>query len=195
VLYCSGGKNLGPAGVTLALVKDELLCDDPAQATHAEHAHCPGVFSYRTLARSAPAPSLATTPPTFAVYMVGLVLEHLAARGGVEAAEARAKRRAALVYGVIDESRGFYENSVDDASRSRMSVPFRVRGPGGADASAAEQAAMETRFLAEAEAAGFRHLGGHPLFGGARATLYDGVPDEDVDALVAFMRYFRKQHA
>lgn len=193
VLYCSGGKNLGPAGVTLVLVRDDLLADDPDARTHAEHPFCPGVLSYRSVARSAPAPSLATTPPTFAVYMVGLVLEHLAARGGVRAAERRAVARAAKVYDAIDASGGFFENRVEHASRSRMSVPFRVRGPAGAAPHA--QAALERAFLDGAEAAGFRYLGGHPLFGGARATLYDGVPDESVDALVAFMKRFHARHA
>ena len=191
VVYCSGGKNLGPAGVTLALVRDDLIDD----ADELEHPWCPSTLSYRTAARSN---SLANTPNTFAVYMIGLVLEHCRARGGVGAAGARARERAAAVYDAIDESRGFYVNEVDAASRSLMSVPFRVRrAPSSPDDGGFnyEDMELEQRFIADAEAAGFRHLAGHPLFGGARASLYEGVPDASIDALVAFMRSFRARNA
>jgi len=186
VLYCSGGKNLGPAGVTLCLVKDSLL--DAGR----EHPACPSVLSYSQVGNSKPIGSIYSTPPTFQVYMLGLCLDHVLETGGVQAAAARAIERAELVYSVIDASNGFYRNGVDGPSRSRMSVPFRVAPPSRSPAEAAE---LETTFLREAEENGFRHIAGHPLFGGMRASLYHGVPDASVHALAGFMERFRQRHA
>ena len=184
VVYCSGGKNLGPAGLTLVIVREDLLAD------HLEHPLCPAILSYRSLARSQPIPNIYATPPTFNVYMLGLVLEHLQAKGGVSQAAMNAERRSRLVYSAIDASKGFYTNEVETDSRSRMSVPFRING-GRAPSDAL---ALEQAFLKQMEAAGFRHLAGHPLHGGVRASLYHGVPDDSVLALVAFMEHFQKLH-
>jgi len=186
VLYCSGGKNLGPAGVTMCLVKDSLL------DAGLEHPACPSVLSYSQVGNSKPIGSIYSTPPTFQVYMLGLCLEHVMETGGVQAAATRSIERADLVYSVIDASNGFYRNEVEAASRSRMSVPFRVAPP---SRSPAEVAVLEATFLSEAEEAGFRHVAGHPLFGGMRASLYHGVPDASVHALVGFMERFRQRHA
>ena len=184
VVYCSGGNNLGPAGLTLVIVREDLLTD------HLEHPFCPAILSYRSLARSQPIPNIYATPPTFNVYMLGLVLEHLQAKGGVSQASVDAEWRAALVYNTIEASKGFYTNKVVAESRSRMSVPFRISG-GRAPADAL---ALEQTFLKQMEAAGFRHLAGHPLHGGVRASLYHGVPNDSVLALVAFMERFQKRH-
>jgi len=183
VVYCSGGKNLGPAGVTLVLVRDDLL--------GSPHPLCPSAMSYSAMASTSPIPNLYLTPPTFSLYMVGLVLEHLREAGGVATAERRAALRSGWLYEVIDSSRGFYQNSIEPLSRSRMSVPFTL-APGAR--SPEELAALEQTFLAEAEAAGFTHLRGHPLAGGLRASLYNGVSDESVAALVSFLLSFQARH-
>ncbi|KAL1528861.1 hypothetical protein AB1Y20_010184 [Prymnesium parvum] len=181
VLYASGGKNLGPAGLTLVLVRDELL---GAQ----EHPLCPSFLSYRELAGSKPQPNLYLTPPTFCVYMTGLMLEWVTLHGGLEAAEIRAKARSELLYEVIDSSNGFYVNHVEEAARSRISIPFRIDG--SSSRSPLDSEKLERAFVAESEAAGFRSLAGHPLAGGMRASLYHGVPDASVAALANFMRRF-----
>ena len=126
------------------------------------HPLCPSAMSYSAMASTSPIPNLYLTPPTFSLYMVGLVLEHLREAGGVATAERRAALRSGWLYEVIDSSRGFYQNSVEPSSRSRMSVPFTL-APGAR--SPEELAALEQTFLAEAEAAGFTHLRGHPLAG------------------------------
>jgi len=121
------------------------------------------------------------------------MLDWVQANGGLEAAEQRAIVRAAKVYEAIDESAGFYHNPVDEAARSRISIPFRVMG----DASLGpdQSAKLDVAFLAEAESLGFRSLAGHPLVGGVRASLYHGVEDRSVDGLVDLMRRFRRKHA
>ena len=186
VLYCSGGKNLGPAGLTLALVRDDLL--DGSR----EHPLCPSVLSYKTLSSSKPIGSIYATPPTYGIYMLSLVLDDLHARGGLRWAAERTARLAGLVYDAIDASGGFYTNPVEPASRSRISVPFGVTGGGGR--SPGESAELERRFLAEASQAGFRHLAGHPIAGGARVSIYNGVPERSVEALADFMYAFRRAH-
>lgn len=188
VLYASGGKNLGPAGMTVALVRDDLIADASRR-----HPLCPSMLAYSSLATSTPQPNLYLTPPTFNVYMTGLVLDHLKSTGGVAAAARRAEARAQKVYDAIDASRGFYQNDVDVGSRSRMSIPFRVSAGGARPEE--EMRRLERAFVAESEAAGFRNLQGHPALGGLRATLYLGLPDASVDALVVFMRRFERKHA
>lgn len=187
VIYCSGGKNLGPAGVTLVLVRDDLLGEAR------EHMLCPSMLSYGTCARSMPVPNIYLTPPTFGVYMMGLCLEHLAARGGLAAAEERSVMRAEWVYEQIDRSGGFYVNNIDEGSRSRMSIPFRVTSGNRRSPDQAEE--LEQRFLAQAHAMGFRHMAGHPMAGGVRASMYLGVEDVSIHALADFMDRFRRENA
>lgn len=178
VIYASGGKNLGPSGFAVLIVREDLLARTP-------HPQLPLVLDWRASATSAPIPSISYTPPSFCIDMCRRVLEHLLANGGVEAMERRAIARAARVYHAIDDSNGFYVNGVEPASRSRMNIPFRIRsGDAGRDAQ------LEARFVREADAAGLLQLAGHPLVGGMRATLYNGVPDHAVEALVAFMEAF-----
>lgn len=177
VIYASSGKNLGPAGFAVVIVRRALLERTSRRAT-------PSILDWARLAEPSPIPSLYNTPPTFALWVCSLVLEDLVAQGGLEAVEARAAARAARVYARIDASDGFYENRVHAPHRSRMNVPFRIRGG---------DAALEARFVREAEALEMHQLFGHPRFGGLRASLYNGVPDEAVDALVAFLDDFARR--
>lgn len=170
VIYASSGKNLGPAGVTVVIVREDLLGRARPET--------PSVLDWTKSASSQPIASLYSTPPVFAIYVMGLVLDDLVARGGVAAMERRAIERAGRIYRLIDESRGLFTNHVRVRARSRMNIPFRVRG-GDVDA--------EKRFTAEAEARGLHQLFGHPLFGGQRITLYNGVRDDSFEALVAFL--------
>ncbi len=122
------------------------------------------------------------TPPTFSLYLAGLVFDWLVEQGGLEAMEAVNRRKAQRLYGYIDAS-GFYANPVEPASRSLMNVPFTL-----ADAS------LDKSFLAEADAAGLRNLKGHRSVGGMRASIYNAVSEAAVAALIDFMRDFERRH-
>ncbi len=176
-LYASSGKNLGPAGFAVVVVKRSLIARGARPQT-------PSILDWSKLAEPAPIASLYSTPATFAIYVSSLVLEDLEARGGLVAAERRSSERAARVYARIDASSGFYTNAVHPPHRSRMNVPFRIRGG---------DSALEARFVREAEALGLHQLFGHPRFGGLRASLYHGVPDAAVDALDAFLVDFGRR--
>lgn len=172
VIYAGAQKNIGPAGLTVVIVRDDLL----------ERASplVPKVYDYR---RQAEAGSMANTPPTFAWYVAGLVFEWLTEQGGVAAIEAVNRRKADKLYRAIDESGGFYSNTVDPRCRSRMNVPFAL-----ADSS------LDEAFLDEADDNGFMGLKGHRAVGGMRASLYNAVAEEAVDDLVAFMADFMARH-
>lgn len=170
-------KNLGPAGVTLVVVREDLL-------GHAMKS-CPSAFDYKTVADNR---SMYNTPPTFAIYMAGLTLQWLkrqaeGALTGVAAMEARNIAKAALLYGYIDQS-AFYSNQVAAHCRSRMNVPFFLHDESRNEA-----------FLAGAKAAGLLQLKGHKSVGGMRASIYNAMPIEGVQALVAYMRDFEKTQA
>lgn len=171
VIYGGAQKNAGPAGVTLAFVRKDLL----------GHAlpHCPSVFDYASVAK---AQSMFNTPPTYAIYMAGLVFKWLLAHGGVEAMAAASQRKSQALYGCIDGS-DLYENRIDPARRSRMNVPFLLRDE-----------SLNATFLAESEAAGLLALKGHKSVGGMRASLYNAMPLEGVLALIDFMRDFEARH-
>lgn len=179
VIYASSGKNLGPAGFAVVIVRRSLLARRSRPQT-------PSILDWNKLATPAPIPSIYNTPATFPIYVSSLILEDLIARGGLKAAEQRAIARAGAVYARIDESNGFYTNDIAHEHRSRMNIPFQIRG--------GQAPELEERFVAEAEARGLHQLFGHPRFGGLRASLYNGVPDEGVDALVAFLDAFRRRH-
>ena len=169
-------KNIGPAGLTIVIVRDDLL-------GHALPV-CPSAFDYKVVADNE---SMFNTPPTFGIYMAGLVFQWLKRQTeggltGVAAMEARNTRKAALLYDYIDGS-GFYVNKVDKACRSRMNVPFFL-----ADES------LNESFLAEAKAKGLLQLKGHKSVGGMRASLYNAMPMEGVSALVGFMREFERRY-
>lgn len=179
-IYASGGKNLGPAGVTCVIIRDDLV--------GLESPNCPSVLSYSKMVHSKPIPSIYNTPPTFLIYMVNLVLSHNISFGGMPALQARAKARADSVYRIMDESNGFYvPKCYDMPHRSRMNIPFRIGGASG-------DKGLESEFCEQAEKAGLLQLFCHPLFPGCRITLYNGIPDTAVNALADFMVKFAREH-
>ena len=167
LLFGGAQKNIGPAGLTLVIVREDLL--DRALPT------CPSAFDYRTVADAG---SMFNTPSTYAIYIAGLVFQWLKREGGLAAMEARNIAKAKLLYDCIDGT-GFYRNRVDPACRSRMNVPFLLRDESLNDA-----------FLAGAKDAGLLQLKGHKSVGGMRASIYNAMPLAGVQALVDFMRDF-----
>ncbi len=170
-------KNLGPAGLTLVVVREDLL-------GHALSI-CPSAFDYKTVADNR---SMYNTPPTYAIYMAGLTFQWLkrqreGSTTGVQAMERRNIAKAQLLYEAIDSS-GFYLNKVRKDCRSRMNVPFFLRDE-----------ARNDDFLAGARNAGLLQLKGHKSVGGMRASIYNAMPIEGVQALVAYMREFERRHA
>jgi phosphoserine aminotransferase len=165
-------KNLGPAGLTLVIVREDLI-------GHAL-AHCPSAFDYKTVADNE---SMFNTPPTYSIYIAGLVFQWLKKNGGIAAMQARNIAKAQLLYDCIDSS-SFFENRVAKDCRSRMNVPFFLRDESRNDA-----------FLAGAKAANLLQLKGHKSVGGMRASIYNAMPLEGVQALVAYMRDFEKTQA
>lgn len=163
-------KNLGPAGLTLVVVREDLL-------GHAVP-HCPSAFDYQLVAEAG---SMYNTPPTYAIYMAGLVFQWLKRQGGVAAIEAANIAKAQLFYDYLDGS-ALYENRVAKDCRSRMNIPFFLRDESRNDA-----------FLAGAKAAGLLQLKGHKSVGGMRASLYNAMPIEGVQALVAYMQEFERK--
>jgi len=171
VIYAGAQKNIGPAGLTLVIVREDLL--GKAQA------NTPAMFDYKI---HADADSMYNTPPTYAWYLAGLVFQLLKRKGGLQAMAEINKRKADKLYAAIDDS-GFYRNPVEKSSRSWMNVPFTL-----ADAN------LDKTFLAEAAQAGLKTLGGHRSVGGMRASIYNAMPEAGVDALVAFMQDFAKRN-
>ena len=165
-------KNIGPAGLTLVIVREDLL-------GHALPV-CPSAFDYKTVADNQ---SMFNTPPTFAIYMAGLIFQWLKKLGGVPAIEARNIAKARLLYDAIDNSQ-LYVNKVSKDCRSRMNVPFFLRDE-----------SLNEAFLAGAKAAGLLQLKGHKSVGGMRASLYNAMPLEGVQALVEYMREFQRTQA
>ncbi|MCL2162422.1 MAG: 3-phosphoserine/phosphohydroxythreonine transaminase [Betaproteobacteria bacterium] len=168
LIYAGAQKNIGPSGVTLVIVRDDLL-DRAGENVSAQ-------LSYR---RQADSGSMLNTPPTFAIHVAGLVFKWLKAQGGLNAIAAVNREKARRLYGAIDNSGGFYRNTVDAACRSIMNVPFILPTP-----------ELEAQFIKESEAEGFIGLKGHQSVGGIRASLYNAVPLEAVEALVRFMGEF-----
>jgi phosphoserine aminotransferase len=171
VIYAGAQKNIGPAGLAIVIVREDLL-------GHARR-ETPGVIDYKTMAEN---DSMWNTPSTLSWYFAGLVFEWLAEQGGLEAMGKINERKAAKLYGAIDSS-GFYKNPVDKAYRSWMNIPFTLADP-----------ALDKPFLQEAKAAGLTNLKGHRVVGGMRASLYNAMPEAGVDALIAFMADFAKRN-
>jgi phosphoserine aminotransferase len=167
--FAGAQKNLGPAGLTLVFVRDELL--DQAMDI------CPSAFTYKQVAANQ---SMYNTPPTYGIYMAGLVFQWLKRQGGIAAMEATNRAKAELLYSAIDDS-SLYENRVHPSCRSRMNVPFFLKDESLNDA-----------FLAAAKARGLLQLKGHKSVGGMRASLYNAMPLAGVEALVAHLRDFEK---
>ena len=164
-------KNLGPAGLTLVVVREDLL--DRALPA------CPTAFNYREVAN---ADSMYNTPPTYAIYMAGLVFEWLEQQGGMAAIEAANIAKADLLYGFLDAS-SLFENRVQANCRSRMNVPFFLRDE-----------SLNEAFLAGAQQAGLLQLKGHKSVGGMRASIYNAMPLQGVQTLVDYMREFERTH-
>ena len=171
VIYAGAQKNIGPAGLTLVIVRRDLLGRADAQ--------CPAMLNWQTAADN---DSMYNTPPTFALYLADLVFDWLEDLGGLAAMEAINRRKAEKLYAAIDGS-DFYANPVELASRSLMNVPFTLADP-----------ALDKLFLQESEAAGLLNLKGHRSVGGMRASIYNAVSEEAVDALIAFMQDFEQRN-
>jgi phosphoserine aminotransferase len=170
LIYAGAQKNLGPAGVTVVIIRDDLL----ARATE----DLPEYLRYRTHAESN---SLYNTPPVFSIWILALVLDWIGTEGGLSAITDRNERKAAALYEAIESSDGFYRCPVDPAVRSSMNVVFRL-----ADEDA------EKRFLAGAAERGLSGLKGHRSVGGVRASIYNAMPEAGVAALIEYMQAFRR---
>jgi len=171
VIYAGAQKNIGPAGITVVIVRNDLLERAPLNLPH--------LMTWRSYAESG---SMTNTPPTFAWYVADLVFRYLKDRGGLQAMAEVNARKAANLYEAIDSS-DFYSNPVQEDCRSWMNVPFVL-----ADAS------LDATFLQESAAAGLTNLKGHRSVGGMRASIYNAVPEEAVDALIEFMGDFERVH-
>jgi phosphoserine aminotransferase len=169
LIYAGAQKNLGPAGVTIVIVRPDML--------QRSQKSLPTMLNYAVHAENG---SLYNTPPAFGVYAVGLVMKWLRANGGLAAMAAANRRKAAALYAEIDRS-GFYRGTAHKDCRSLMNVTFRL---------ATED--LDRQFVKESAAAGFDGLKGHRSVGGMRASIYNAFPEEGVDALVGFMREFER---
>jgi len=171
LIYAGAQKNIGPSGLVVVIVREDLLGRARPET--------PSVFDYQKVAAEH---SMLNTPPTFAWYMAGLVFKWLKKSGGLTAMETLNRRKSEALYAVIDES-GFYRNRIAADARSRMNVTFELADP-----------ALDAVFLQQADAAGLKNLKGHRVRGGMRASLYNAMPLEGVQALCEFMREFRRTH-
>jgi phosphoserine aminotransferase len=170
-IFGGAQKNLGPAGLTVVIVREDLLnCALPI---------CPSAFEWKTVAENN---SMYNTPPTYAIYIAGLVFQWLKKQGGVKAMEERNIAKSAMLYDYLD-STGFYQNRVVRECRSRMNVPFYL-----------QDETLNTAFLAGAKEHGLLQLKGHKSVGGMRASLYNAMPLEGVQALIAYMKDFEAKN-
>jgi phosphoserine aminotransferase len=170
-IYAGAQKNIGPAGITLVIVRKDLLGRARPNTPH--------LMTWKAYADS---DSMTNTPPTFAWYVADLVFQWLLDQGGVEAIAAVNKRKAEKLYAAIDDS-DFYSNPVAKDARSWMNVPFIL-----------DDADLDATFLQESHAAGLTNLKGHRSVGGMRASIYNAVSEDAVDALISFMKEFEKSH-
>jgi phosphoserine aminotransferase len=169
LVYAGAQKNLGPSGVTVVIVREDLLARSPDVL--------PSMLNYRTIARN---DSLYNTPPVFAVYILRLVMQWLIGQGGLAGIEVVNERKAAALYAELDRTEFWQPHAAKD-SRSRMNVTFRLRSQ-----------PLESKFLEQAKAAGFEGLKGHRSVGGIRASIYNACPEAAIRALVDFMREFER---
>jgi phosphoserine aminotransferase len=174
LIFAGAQKNLGPSGTTVVIVRKDL-------AERAD-ANLPTVFQYRTHIKER---SLYHTPPTFAIYIVALVLDWIESEGGAAQIERKNEIKARILYDAIDSSGGFYTGPIQKDSRSKMNVTFRVAG---------SDEAIEKRFLSESAEAKLIGLSGHRSVGGLRVSLYNAVPKAAVETLVAFMAEFQRRN-
>lgn len=171
MIYAGAQKNMGPSGVTIVIIREDMMERSPA--------NIPNLCSYKTIGSK---DSLYNTPPTFGIYIIKLVLEWMKSIGGLEAVEKNNKEKARLLYTAID-STDFYKGTVEKESRSLMNVPFRLPSED-----------MEKKFVAEALENEIMGVKGHRSVGGIRASLYNAVSVEDVQTLVAFMKEFESKN-
>lgn len=173
IIYGGAQKNIGPAGVVIAIIREDLITEDVLPGT-------PTMLTYKT---HADAESLYNTPNCYGIYMCGKVFQWLKKQGGLEAMKEHNEKKAKILYNYLDES-AMFKGTVEPDSRSLMNVPF-VTGDKELDA----------KFIKEASAAGFVNLKGHRSVGGMRASIYNAMPIKGVEALVAFMKKFEKENA
>jgi phosphoserine aminotransferase len=171
-IYAGAQKNIGPAGLTLVIVRKDLMGQTLTGT--------PTMFDYQQFADN---DSMLNTPPTYAWYLAGLVFEWIKQQGGVNGMATINERKARKLYQAIDQS-GFYRNPVEPSARSWMNVPFTLADP-----------ELDKLFLEQADKRGLKTLKGHRSVGGMRASIYNAMPEAGVDALITFMQEFEKQHA
>ncbi len=172
LIYAGAQKNIGPSGLTLVIIHRDLLGMAPLTI--------PTVMDYAVMAENG---SMLNTPPTYGIYVAGLVFQWLKRQGGLEGIAAVNAEKARILYEAIDNSAGFYANPVAPECRSRMNVPFTLADPG-----------LDAAFLAESKAAGLVSLKGHKSVGGMRASIYNAVSLEGVQVLVDFMNDFARRN-
>jgi phosphoserine aminotransferase len=172
LIYAGAQKNIGPAGVAVVILREELLARVPTDLV--------SILDYKLMAENK---SLYNTPPCFSIYIIGLVAKWLLEIGGLPEIERRNKAKSGLIYSVIDSSGGYFKGHAESASRSRMNVTFRM---------ASED--LEKKFVKEATAEGLLELKGHRSVGGLRASLYNAQPMSAVEALAGFMKEFQKKN-
>lgn len=173
VIYGGVQKNIGPAGVVIVIIREDLISDDVLPGT-------PTMLRYKT---QADADSLYNTPPCYGIYICGKVFKWLKKMGGLSVMKERNEEKAKILYDFLDESK-LFKGTVRKEDRSLMNVPFVT---GNAD--------LDAKFVAEAKAAGLENLKGHRSVGGMRASIYNAMPKEGVEALVAFMKKFEEENA
>jgi len=174
LIYACAQKNMGPAGVTIVIIREDLIRD-----LSDVKPHVPTVLQYKTYADNN---SLYNTPPTYSIYMCGLVLEWIKANGGLAAMKQHNQKKAAVLYDFLDSSK-LFSNPVEKSDRSLMNVTF-VTG----------NEEIDKKFIKEAKAAGLVNLGGHRSVGGMRASIYNAMPIEGVQKLVDFMKKFEEEN-
>lgn len=172
VIYAGAQKNMGPAGVTVVIVREDLLGSYPLEKY-------PVMLDWQTMANKG---SMYNTPPTYGIYVLGLVLEWVEQMGGVKAMQERAEKRSSMLYDYLD-SQDFYKTVAEKASRSHMNVTFRT----GDDE-------LDAKFAKESMAAGMSNLKGHRSVGGMRASIYNAMPIEGVEYLIDFMKKFAAEN-
>lgn len=170
MIDASAQKNIGPAGLTIVIVHEDLIGDVMPNT--------PTICQYEVLADS---DSMPNTPPTYSWYLAGLVFDWIREQGGLEEFAKLSQRKSQKLYNYIDNSQ-FYQNPVDKNARSRMNIPFTCPQD------------CEKEFLKESDREGLTNLKGHKAVGGMRASLYNGMPEEGVDALISFMEAFKEKH-
>ena len=172
VIYAGAQKNIGPAGLTIVIVRDDLIGNFPANQAR--------LLDYKVMADS---DSMSNTPPTFAWYLASKVFSWLKQQGGVPAMAELNRKKAERLYAFIDDSDGYYRNPVALDSRSRMNIPFILHNSD-----------LDIEFLNQSHAAGLHALKGHRSVGGMRASIYNAMAMDGVEALIEFMQGFKQQN-